>query len=136
MTKVQGQGRVIMPTKTFLQNYSQRFAKLLQQLALFTAMMIAAAPLKADVIDDTRLKAAKTDENNWLTYGRDYTNQRFSPLTAINKSNIKNLKPKWIYETGIKATFQTSPIIADNVMYISTPFAHVVALDALSGKEL
>lgn len=125
-----------MPTKTLLQKYSQGTVRILLQFVFIAAIVLKAAPLNADTIDDKRLKAAKTDQNNWLTYGRDYTNQRFSPLTAINKSNIKNLKPKWIFETGIKATFQTSPIIADKVMYISTPFANVVALDALTGQKL
>lgn len=127
-----------MPAKTFIRKYSLKSRKILLQIILLATLAapLTAGNLNASNIDDNRLQAAKADQNNWLTYGRDYSNQRFSPLTAINKSNIKNLKPKWIYETGIKATFQTSPIIADGVMYISTPFAHVVALEAGTGKEI
>ena len=105
-------------------------------IAALGLLLLVQSGAGADEIDDSRLLNAANDKANWLTYGRDYTNQRFSPLTEINKTNIKHLKPKWVYETGIKATFQTSPIVADGVMYISTPFAHVVALEAGTGKVL
>ncbi len=106
-------------------------------LTVFVVLAFALCTIVlANEIDDTRLKGAGEDQNNWLHYGRDYTHQRFSLLTQINKSNIRKLKPKWVFETGIKSSFQASPIIADGVMFISTPFSHVVAIDAASGKEL
>ncbi len=90
----------------------------------------------AQVIDDGRLKAANSDRANWLIHGRDYSNQRFSPLDQVNTSNVKRLVPKWIYQTGTAATFQTTPLVADGVMYLSAPFSHVMAVDAVTGKEL
>jgi len=72
----------------------------------------------------------------WPTYGLDYTNQRFSPIKQINIRNIHELKRAWSYESGVKATFQTSPIMVNRTLYISLPFNHVVALDAKSGKQL
>ncbi|MDO9383731.1 MAG: PQQ-binding-like beta-propeller repeat protein [Hyphomicrobiaceae bacterium] len=90
-----------------------------------------AEPITAD-----RLKAAATDTANWLTHGRDYSNQRFSPLDQVNTGTIKTLVPKWIYQTGVAATFQTTPLVADGIMYLSAPFSHVIALDAKSGREL
>ncbi len=91
--------------------------------------------VQADV-NDQRLQSAKNDPANWLHYGRDYTNQRFSPLDQINTNSVKRLVPKWVYQTGISATFQTSPIVVDGVMYVSTPFSHVAALDAKTGRQL
>lgn len=89
----------------------------------------------ASALDDTRMKAAASDTSNWLLHSRDYTNQRFSPLDQINTSNAVKLVPKFIYQTGINGTFSTTPIVADGVMYISTPFSNVVAIDAVTGKE-
>ena len=87
-------------------------------------------------IDDARMKAAATDANNWLLHGRDYGNQRFSPLDQINAGTAKRLVPKWIYQTGYSATFQTTPLVADGIMYISAPFSHVMAVDAATGVEI
>ncbi len=75
-------------------------------------------------------------DSDWPYYGRDYTNQRYSPLDQINTGNIQNLKLVWRYHTGKVGTFQASPIIVNGVMYISTPFNDVIALDAASGKAL
>src|SRR5512139_242978 len=72
----------------------------------------------------------------WPSYGRDYTNQRYSPLDQINRSNVAHLTPAWTYRGGVKATFQATPIVVDGVMYLSLPFNHVVALDAGTGREL
>lgn len=72
----------------------------------------------------------------WPSYGRDYTNQRFSPLARINRDNVAKLAPAWQYKSGIDATFQATPIVADGVMYLSLPFSHVVALDAKTGQQL
>lgn len=73
---------------------------------------------------------------DWPSYGRDYSNNRFSPLSQINRDNVASLEPAWTYRTGVKATFQATPIVVHGVMYVSLPFNHVVALDARTGKEL
>ncbi len=88
------------------------------------------------VVGDERLLGAGTDRANWLTHGRDYGNQRFSPLAQINAGNVKRLRPAWIYQSGVTSTFQATPIVADGVMYVSLPFNHVVALDAGTGRQL
>ena len=88
------------------------------------------------IVDDSRLLNADADSSNWLSYGRDYSNQRFSPLKQVNKRNVKQLAPAWTFNSGVASTFQTTPIVADGVMYLSLPFNHVVALDAKTGKEL
>ena len=104
-------------------------------LALLAAVALAPSAVSAQGIDDARMKAANADNANWLLHGRDYGNQRFSPLDQINTGNVSKLVPKFIYQTGIAGTFQATPIVADGVMYISTPFSHVVAIDAATGKE-
>jgi glucose dehydrogenase len=101
-------------------------------LLLAVASRAGAAP----PIDDSRMLGAASERANWLLYGRDYSNQRFSPLAQIDGSNVKRLAPRWIYQSGVSSTFQATPIVVDGVMYLSLPFNHVVALDAASGKEL
>ena len=91
---------------------------------------------QSGTVDDQRLLGAATDRANWLTHGRDYGNQRFSPLTQIDAANVGRLRPAWIYQSGVPSTFQATPIVADGVMYVSLPFNHVVALDAKTGREL
>ena len=80
--------------------------------------------------------SCQTNSGDWAYYGRDYTNQRFSPLTTINADNVKYLQLSWNYHTGKTGTFQASPIVIDGMMYITTPYNDVIALDAASGKEL
>jgi len=105
---------------------------------LFALGLAAATSLHAQsgVIDDARLAAAAIDRTNWLSYGRDYSNQRFSPLAQINADSVKRLRPAWIYQSGLANTFQATPIVVDGVMYVSLPFSHVAAIDAKSGKAL
>ena len=91
---------------------------------------------QAATVDDPRLQAADKDRSNWLSYGRDYSNQRFSPLDQINRESVKQLAPRWIYQTGTNSTLQATPLIVDGVMYLSMPFNHVAAIDAVSGREL
>jgi PQQ-dependent dehydrogenase (methanol/ethanol family) len=76
------------------------------------------------------------DSSTWPSYGRDYSNQRYSPLSQITPASIKDLKPAWHYSTGIHQAFEASPVVIDRVMYVSTPLNHLVALDAKTGHKL
>jgi glucose dehydrogenase len=93
-------------------------------------LSILASTVSAAPVDDARLRAADSDRANWMTYGRDYANQRFSPLDQINRRTVLDLAPRWIYQTGVSATFQATPLVVDGVLYLSMPFDHVAAIDA------
>lgn len=110
----------------------------LRSLGLLAAVLMAvtATPARSGPVDDARLRAADGEAADWLLPGRDYGARRYSPLTQVNVETAKKLVPKWIYQTGYAATFQTSPVVADGVMYLSAPFSHVIALDAKTGAEL
>lgn len=73
---------------------------------------------------------------DWPSYGLNLESQRFSGLTQINQQNVAQLQVAWSVETGIKATFQATPIVVNGIMYVSLPFNHVLALDATTGKQL
>lgn len=87
-------------------------------------------------IDDARLKAAGSDAANWITHGRDLAATRFAPSKQITTDNVKSLRPAFIYQTGTAATFQTTPLVADGIMYVSAPFSHVMAVNAATGREI
>ncbi|MFM6979574.1 MAG: PQQ-binding-like beta-propeller repeat protein, partial [Methylophilaceae bacterium] len=79
---------------------------------------------------------AKQANPQWPSFGMDYSNQRHFPSNQINTSNVQNLGKAWEFRTGVKSSFQTTPIVSDGVMYVSLPFNHVIALDAKTGKQL
>jgi len=95
--------------------------------------------IKADVhtTDAMTANVAKTGKN-WLASGQGYENQRFSPLTAINATNIANMAPVAIAQTGYTASFETTPIVVNGVMYITTPMVNskqaVIAMNAVTGE--
>lgn len=76
------------------------------------------------------------DDANWTLYGNGYHNQRYSKLNQINDNNVHKLSLAWQYQTGKKATFQTSPIVIDGIMYITTPYNDVIAINAQTGKTI
>ena len=104
-------------------------------LAMCGLGVVVAAPAEPHP-DSRRIEQAAADAGNWLTYGRDYGNQRFSPLQQINEHTVGRLAPRWIYQTGTSASFQATPLVIDGVMYLAMPFNHVAAIDARTGREL
>ena len=84
---------------------------------------------------DTNLRSAMADSTAWPSFGRNYTNQRYSPLAQITAANVKGLQPAWSYKTGLPQAFEASPVVVGGTMYVSTPLNHVVALDAASGTK-
>jgi PQQ-dependent dehydrogenase (methanol/ethanol family) len=86
--------------------------------------------------DAAALQAASDNAAEWLMYGHDYTNQRYSALNQITASNVGRLAPRWIFQTGIVASFETTPIVYHGAMYITTAYNHLFALNARTGKLL
>ena len=112
---------------------AQDIRAVLRRLLSSALLIVLMAPRPALAVDEARLLGADQDHKNWLTYGHGYANQRYSGLSQIDTTNVRRLVPKWIYQTGVLGTFPTNPIVADGVMYLTTPGNHVVALDAASG---
>jgi glucose dehydrogenase len=80
--------------------------------------------------------AASAGEGDWPLHGYDYGNARFSPLAQVTRENVATLQPVWKINTGRKGSFQTTPIVVDGVMYITTPFNDVLALNAATGAQI
>ncbi|HZQ41190.1 MAG TPA: PQQ-binding-like beta-propeller repeat protein, partial [Rhizomicrobium sp.] len=96
-----------------------------------------AHPITANVtVTDTQLLNAGRDQDNWLLHGRTYDNQRFSPLTQVNRKNVSQLRPVAIIQTGIARSFEVTPTVVNGVMYIITPGDTIQTYDAVSGRPL
>jgi quinoprotein glucose dehydrogenase len=105
-----------------------------------------------------RAQSVPGSANEWPTYGHDKGGARYSPLTQITPANVAQLKPAWTYHmrtssdpnaprsqgpggrgaasAGGFRQSEVTPLVIDGVMYITTPWAQIVALDPTSGKEI
>jgi quinohemoprotein ethanol dehydrogenase len=93
-------------------------------------------PAGTATIDQGRLDHADAETGNWLSYGRTYSEQRYSPLTQIDTSNAGQLGLAWTFETREGRGAEASPIVVDGVMYVTSAWSVVYALDARTGRQL
>ena len=118
-----------------------------QQARPFTEMdesLPGTAPDVAGAIDFDRLRGARSEPHNWLTYYGAYDGQRFSSLDRIDAGNVAQLRPEWIFQFGniglvanpATYSFEAAPIVIDGVMYVSGWDGYVWALDARTGELL
>ncbi len=87
-------------------------------------------------VDGARIQAADKEPGNWMSYGRTYDEQRFSPLDKINTGNVGKLGLAWSYDLDTRRGQEATPIVVDGVMYVSTAWSKVKAFDASNGKLL
>src|SRR5258707_7831665 len=92
---------------------------------------------QATEVDSTRIIHADKEPGTWMTYGRTYDEQRFSPLKQINAQNVSQLQLAWHYDLDAAHRVQEStPIVVDGVMYVTSAWSKVFALYAATGKPL
>ncbi|MDX3239014.1 PQQ-dependent dehydrogenase, methanol/ethanol family [Streptomyces sp. ME03-5709C] len=102
------------------------------------------APPVVAGVDYDRIRDARQEPHNWLTYYGAYNGQRFSPLDQINTGNVKHLVPAWVFQAGTTGliagastySFEAAPIVVDGVMFLSGWDGWVWALDAKTGVEI
>src|SRR5262245_29673189 len=76
---------------------------------------------------------------NWMVYGGNLYNQRYSSLNQINSGNVANLKGAWTYQVdgnSAATSFESSPIVIDGMMFLTGPQSQVYAVDARTGQEI
>ncbi|MBZ5527630.1 MAG: PQQ-dependent dehydrogenase, methanol/ethanol family [Acidobacteriia bacterium] len=93
-----------------------------------------ASAVKAAAVNGKRIAQADQEPGNWMSQGRTYSEQRFSPLKQINEKNIGELGLAWSYDLDTHRGQEATPLVVDGTMYFSTAWSKVVALDAASGK--
>lgn len=86
------------------------------------------------IVDGQTLLNAQGDAKNWLLNGHDYTNQRYSALDGITPENVAHLVPRYVVHTGVKGPIEASPIVADGMMFLTSAYSHVIAVDLNTGK--
>ena len=110
--------------------------KLLTGSSLAACYVIAGAAYGADYTPVTDARLANPEPQNWLMTRGNYQGWSYSPLAQINTSNVKNLVPVWSVSTGVDSGHEAPPIVNNGVMFVSTPYSQVMALDAATGELL
>jgi quinohemoprotein ethanol dehydrogenase len=87
-------------------------------------------------VDATRINGADLDPANWMTYGRTYSEQRFSPLARITADNAKQLGLAWYADLDTNRGQEATPLVIDGVLYVSTAWSMVKAYNAKTGALL
>ena len=107
-------------------------------LAFLFCGNVSADTLYGDMqtVTQDMLDRADGDGNNFLHTNGNYEQTRYYPAAQINTSNVHKLRPAWIHQAEIVESMETSPLIVNGIMYYSTSFNHVYALDAATGEEI
>ena len=87
-------------------------------------------------VTDARLDNAEATPAEWLGYGFDREETRHSPLTGITKENVADLGVAWTYDLATNRGVESTPIVIDGTMYVTSAWSVVYALDAATGEEL
>ena len=88
------------------------------------------------LVDDGRILDADSEPGSWLAHGRTYEERRFSPLTAIHRGNVASLGLAWFRDLGTNRALEATPIVVDGVMYFTSTWSRVHAVDAVTGEDI
>ena len=86
-------------------------------------------------VSQAKLNGAAKDGANFLHSNGSYEQTRYYPAAQINTGNVGKLKPAFIFQTEVLESMETAPIVVDGIMYVTTSYNHVYAVDAATGKE-
>ena len=96
-----------------------------------TASLPTPSPVSQQMHD-----AAASDQKNFLQTNGNYAQTRFYPAAQINSGNVGRMHVAWLFQTDVTDSMETSPIVVNGVMYVTTSFDHVYALDAKTGVQI
>jgi quinohemoprotein ethanol dehydrogenase len=88
------------------------------------------------LIDDAYLANADNTPENWVTYGKNYAEDRYSALTEINTSNVDKLGLAWALNLETTRGIETTPLVVDGIMFLTGPWSKVFAVNARTGKMI
>ncbi|HEY8245276.1 MAG TPA: PQQ-binding-like beta-propeller repeat protein [Casimicrobiaceae bacterium] len=92
--------------------------------------------LQKDIsVSQTALNTAGANANAWLHSNGSYEQTRYAPSKQITKENVKSLRPAFVFQTQVLESMETAPIVVDGVMFLTTSYNHVHAIDATTGEE-
>ena len=87
-------------------------------------------------VSQDMLDRAGSDASNWLHTNGNYEQTRYYPATQINTANVRKLRPAFVFQTEVVESMETAPIVVNGIMYLTTSFSHVYAINAMTGEEL
>ncbi len=109
--------------------------KTISACALFvTAFITSFDSLAQQEVTYERLLNSQDEPENWMTYNGDYSGQRHSQLSQINRNNVDELELKWLLQNQVFGAWQSNPIVVDGVMYITQRPNDVIAMDPVTGR--
>ncbi len=103
-------------------------------LTALLALGLCANGPKSGGVDGAAIARAGADGVDWLSYGRTYDEQRFSPLTQINAGTVSQLGLAWFADLDTARGQEATPIVIDGTIYITTAWSKVKAYDGVTGK--
>ncbi|MCY0858227.1 pyrroloquinoline quinone-dependent dehydrogenase [Cupriavidus sp. D39] len=86
-------------------------------------------------VTQAQLDAAGNNANDWVHSNGSYVQTRYYPGSQINTKNVAKLKPAFLFQTAVLESMETAPIVINGVMFLTTSYNHVYAIDAVTGKE-
>ncbi len=92
--------------------------------------------MRPAAVNTERLLAANDEPGQWMSHGRTYDEQRYSPLTQIDTDNVGELGLTWFGDYSTGRTQQATPIFVDGVLYVTTAWSNVKAFDARTGRQI
>ncbi len=105
-------------------------------LLVLGATQLMAGPSAPANVDQRRMLSADREAGNWMSVGRTFDEQRFSPLTQINEGNVSQLGLAWYVDLPVDRGVEASPLVIDGVLYNIEPWNVTTAYDAATGKQL
>ena len=90
---------------------------------------------KLGMVTQSRLNNAHSDKNNWLHVNGGYNQTRYYPGDQISSSNVSKLRPAFVFQTALIESMETAPLVVDGVMFLTTSYNHVYAINAVTGQE-
>ena len=115
-------------------NFFRRMA--LACAVVWLASLAGCSHKQESVVDDAALRAADGDTADWMTYGRTYSEQRFSPLKSIDEQSVSKLGLAWSYDLETLRGVEATPLVKDGVLYGTSAWSIVYAFDAKTGTLL
>jgi len=97
--------------------------------------VVTQEPISWANVDSSRLINADQQPGNWMSYGRTYSEQRFSPLNQINDQNVGQLALAWYVDLDTRRGQEATPVVVDGVMYFTTAWSKVFAVKAATGEK-
>ena len=119
-----------------------RFLKvgvLMVMSALVACTQKAAEEPKSEIpaaVTKERILNADGEPGNWMSHGRTYSEQRYSPLSQVTDQNVDQLGLAWHFDLGDTRGIEATPIVVDGVMYVTGGWSKVFALDAVTGEQI